>query len=271
MRFKGIFAMNEANGYAQTNKSDSACYTAAGDTMQQNSRGGTEMLVIHCTTSKSVVNFPNIGYTTPNRINKSRPEGVTSTRRALTRDTKGTRAMATPYSTTPHFNDQLDYILKTARFICADLNRLVYWDPSRLTAFADQVQHVQSDYAQGVDTDALFMLDTAEEAVRRECIRRDQLCDPNYLPKQSGVVYLLSTSIGFYKIGCSSRPENRLLNFGLTLPFEIELVCAVRSVDMYGLERKLHAKFKDELVKGEWYTLNTRQVRFMERFARLVR
>lgn len=83
---------------------------------------------------------------------------------------------------------------------------------------------------------------------------------------KSGFVYLLHSSIGYYKIGRSISPEVRVKAFSVEMPFEIKLECLVESKDMHELELYFHRHFKDKRVKGEWFQLDAQDVEYIKNY-----
>jgi len=86
---------------------------------------------------------------------------------------------------------------------------------------------------------------------------------PDELPKLSkrarlkaGCVYLIRSDVGYYKIGRTVNPDNRITTFAVKLPFDVDYICVIETPDMYGLERELHQRFASKRVNGEWFALN---------------
>ena len=77
----------------------------------------------------------------------------------------------------------------------------------------------------------------------------------------TGYVYLLQSSTGYWKIGRTHSPNNRLKTFNVKLPFEVEYKHLIQTDDMYALETKLHERFKEKRINGEWFALNDGDVR----------
>lgn len=72
---------------------------------------------------------------------------------------------------------------------------------------------------------------------------------------QPGYVYLIKSSTGYWKIGHSKTPENRMKTFGVMLPFEVEYEHLIPTTNMFMAETILHTKFSDKRVRGEWFSL----------------
>jgi hypothetical protein len=81
-----------------------------------------------------------------------------------------------------------------------------------------------------------------------------------------GYVYLLRNEIdaNVYKIGRTKNPENRLITFGLQLPFRVEYVCLIQSEDAVELEKDLHERFSAARLDGEWFMLPEGDVEYIK-------
>jgi len=88
----------------------------------------------------------------------------------------------------------------------------------------------------------------------------------NYIEGNTGIVYVIGTDSSRtpYKIGISSS-KNLIARKGalqtshwldLHIAYQSELIPKVKDV-----ERKLHEHFKSKHVRGEWYTLNEKDVK----------
>lgn len=78
----------------------------------------------------------------------------------------------------------------------------------------------------------------------------------------------LAYSNGYYKIGVSQRPKDRIESMKSGNPFGITLVHARQIRQAEYLERKLHTIMPEKLrLRGEWYRLNKF---WLKRFIRLL-
>lgn len=85
----------------------------------------------------------------------------------------------------------------------------------------------------------------------------------------AGYVYVLKGVHGYYKIGRTMNPSNRLATFSVKLPFPVEYYCVIKTDDMYTLEQKLHSKYASKRVDGEWFfNLSDHDLAFLVRLAR---
>lgn len=84
---------------------------------------------------------------------------------------------------------------------------------------------------------------------------------------RSGFVYLFSSENGLYKIGRAVNPSRRFRQLWTLSPIDVYSVCTIATSDMYETECQLHRRFLDKRVKGEWYRLNSEDVKFILDFA----
>lgn len=82
--------------------------------------------------------------------------------------------------------------------------------------------------------------------------------------RYAGFVYLVRSEGGYYKIGRTKNPANRIKTFKVKLPFEIEYVAIIQTNDMYALEKELHKKYKPKKVNGEWFSLNDDDLNYIK-------
>jgi hypothetical protein len=88
-------------------------------------------------------------------------------------------------------------------------------------------------------------------------------CHPKKKDKP-GYVYLIQSESGWYKIGKTSNPENRIRTFSVKLPFRVEYICLIKSNNMDELEMELHDYFKDQRIDGEWFELSIDDVDYIK-------
>lgn len=89
------------------------------------------------------------------------------------------------------------------------------------------------------------------------------------MKSKSGYVYLLKAlhDNQLFKIGRAKNPKDRMRTFGIKLPFEVEFELLIQTEDMYYLEKKLHSKFKEVRLSGEWFRLSDDDVQYMRDLA----
>ena len=80
----------------------------------------------------------------------------------------------------------------------------------------------------------------------------------------SGYVYLIRSSNGLYKIGCSNNVVKRMGVLRTMSPVELTLVHSIEYDEMYSLEEALHYKFSNNRHHGEWFSLSESQVRWIK-------
>ncbi len=106
---------------------------------------------------------------------------------------------------------------------------------------------------------------THSKALSMELPIKMDVDDYENLPKLQapyGYVYIIQDIevSGRYKIGHTTNPKRRMLNFGVRLPFAIKLVHIILTDDAARLEHCLHQRFSDCRRGGEWFELNDAQV-----------
>ncbi len=84
------------------------------------------------------------------------------------------------------------------------------------------------------------------------------------LRDRPGHVYLIRSSSGYYKIGRSKDPNDRMATFGVKLPFEVEYDHLIQCGDMYAVESELHQKFVLKRKNGEWFDLDEYDVEWIK-------
>ena len=83
--------------------------------------------------------------------------------------------------------------------------------------------------------------------------------------KNYGVVYLLKIkNKPQYKIGVTKDLNKRLNQISPKMPFELKIEHKIESDNIYSLEEKLHNKFEDKQIKGEWFKLNENDVSYIK-------
>lgn len=107
-----------------------------------------------------------------------------------------------------------------------------------------------------------------EDMARWACInhRVHKQWSAEHSPK-GGYIYLLRSMSGYYKIGRSKNPDNRIKTFSVKLPFEVEYVVVIPSDDMIEFEKSWHDWFADKRVNGEWFSLTNDDAEFMAGYA----
>jgi hypothetical protein len=86
--------------------------------------------------------------------------------------------------------------------------------------------------------------------------------------KEPGYIYILESSIGYYKIGYTKNLKTRTSDFGVTLPFDVWLLHAIdvsiKKMPYY--EKFLHKLFADRRVSGEWFVLDYYALKLLVEF-----
>ncbi|WP_051525136.1 GIY-YIG nuclease family protein [Exiguobacterium artemiae] len=80
--------------------------------------------------------------------------------------------------------------------------------------------------------------------------------EPQLMKKSEGWVYFLKADNGLTKIGRTKDLKKRMYHFTVKLPYELELIHAIKSNYTVELEEQLHGKYNHLRVRGEWFNLN---------------
>ena len=82
---------------------------------------------------------------------------------------------------------------------------------------------------------------------------------------KSGIVYLLKIkNKSQYKIGVTTKLQKRVDDLSTQMPFELQVEHKIKSDNIYSLEEKLHQKFKNKQIKGEWFELDKKEVNYIK-------
>lgn len=94
---------------------------------------------------------------------------------------------------------------------------------------------------------------------------------PIKMPRQEessseGFVYVLRVDNGLCKIGRTRYLDDRIYQLGITLPYDPELVCAIKVEDCIKAEREIHELFIDagKNVRGEWFELTEADIEYIK-------
>lgn len=85
-------------------------------------------------------------------------------------------------------------------------------------------------------------------------------------PKKDGYVYFLKENVsGTYKIGRTRNLNERITNFKITLPFQVEVVKTIYCEDYYYAELAFHKYFQNKRANGEWFKLANNDIQLLEK------
>ncbi len=82
----------------------------------------------------------------------------------------------------------------------------------------------------------------------------------------TGYLYIIHC-IGFpyYKIGITTgKPQSRLRSLRPGLPFELDLVYAVKVNNVHAEEALLHQKYAGNNVRGEWFNFTDSELEYLQ-------
>jgi hypothetical protein len=85
---------------------------------------------------------------------------------------------------------------------------------------------------------------------------------------QTGFVYLCKSG-NQYRIGMTNNPERRQGEVGVLLVDPYELIHIIETDDMRGVEDYWHTRFKQKLIRGEWFRLNSSDIKAFKRWKKI--
>jgi len=81
---------------------------------------------------------------------------------------------------------------------------------------------------------------------------------------KEGYIYFINIKdTNNYKIGVSTSPKKRLSNIASVLPYELNVLAINKVKNPYIIEQELIDKFKDSLIKNEWFELGFNEVKYI--------
>lgn len=80
--------------------------------------------------------------------------------------------------------------------------------------------------------------------------------------RRGGYIYILKdTEIsGYYKIGKTTQPHERMKAFGVLLPFAVELIHVIQCDNANRVEAHLHQHYASKRQRGEWFNLTDEDI-----------
>jgi hypothetical protein len=81
---------------------------------------------------------------------------------------------------------------------------------------------------------------------------------------QMGFVYLMKSG-RFFKIGKSNSVGRREYELSIQMPEKLDIVHAIKTDDLSGIEAYWHKRFADKRKKGEWFDLSNEDVKAFKR------
>jgi len=63
--------------------------------------------------------------------------------------------------------------------------------------------------------------------------------------------------------------DRRIEQLSTLPPFDIELICTIKTGDMFALESGLHARFRNKRINGEWFKLDQEDVDWLVKLSTL--
>lgn len=79
-----------------------------------------------------------------------------------------------------------------------------------------------------------------------------------------GYVYLIKSASGYWKIGKTINPDDRMKTFSVKLPFEVEYEHIIPCQNHHAAEDELHLRFASKRVNGEWFCLDASDIAWIK-------
>jgi hypothetical protein len=79
-----------------------------------------------------------------------------------------------------------------------------------------------------------------------------------------GYIYVLKGQDGYYKIGTALNVDERIGNFSPKLPFPVEVIFYKMVENRFQVEKMLHDRFQDKHTNGEWFRLDSNDIKIIE-------
>lgn len=91
-------------------------------------------------------------------------------------------------------------------------------------------------------------------------VRRNNIAKKQKSGKHRGYIYLLRSSVGFYKIGRAVDVDKRVREHLRSYPIEIHAIHVIEVDDAVRCESFLLKMFKDKRKQGEWFSLGKDEI-----------
>ena len=88
------------------------------------------------------------------------------------------------------------------------------------------------------------------------------------IPNEIGEVYLFKSG-RYYKIGKTNDTVRRGNEIRIQLPEKTEMIHSIKTDDLSGVEAYWHRRFKSKRMNGEWFDLNSSDVKAFKRWQRI--
>ena len=92
---------------------------------------------------------------------------------------------------------------------------------------------------------------------------------PGTVDHPAGYIYLLQGTKGYYKIGYTRDPKDRLRTFANKLPFDVEYLHLIETDNTMRAEKLMHTVFAHRHARGEWYRLTESDIAIITAITKL--
>jgi len=150
----------------------------------------------------------------------------------------------------------LEKLVKANREWYGEINKLRYEKPSK----PKKIIHapLPEPKKTKLKQEPIPVRKTKKELEREEL---DEIYEHN---KKAGFVYLMQSGNGYYKIGMSKNPRNRLDDLRRQFPVQIGVVHKIYCKDYRKVEGFLHRKYSSKRAENEWFTLDDEDVEWIK-------
>ncbi|HEX2907432.1 MAG TPA: GIY-YIG nuclease family protein [Phototrophicaceae bacterium] len=134
------------------------------------------------------------------------------------------------------------------RGIASGVEKAVTQQVRTLEQVQSEREHLEAQLAELKATEARMIAAECRQQQREE-LKRQQEAEKQAKRQQRstvGYVYVVKGERGAYKIGRTSKPEDRIKTFSVKLPFPVEFEVLIQTPDMYSLESELHDHYSKQ-------------------------
>lgn len=78
------------------------------------------------------------------------------------------------------------------------------------------------------------------------------------------ILYVIKDSHGSCKIGITGNLQHRLSTFRISNPYDIQVVFELRTDSASDIESQLHDKFESKRISGEWFSLTSGDIEWIQ-------
>jgi hypothetical protein len=99
--------------------------------------------------------------------------------------------------------------------------------------------------------------------------RGENSVSDNGANRVGGEVYLFKSG-KYYKIGKTNDTVRRGNELRIQLPEKMDMIHSIKTDDPSGIEAYWHRRFQDKRMNGEWFDLNSSEIRAFKSWKRII-